>query len=126
MILADTNIFLEILLDQNAKERCKAFLNANKGGLAISDFSFHSIGVILFSKGKHEVFNQFIQAILPYISVYSLSKPSYSTLTEIADSSGLDFDDAYQCCLASENHFEIATMDNHFRKVANKIVVQFI
>jgi predicted nucleic acid-binding protein len=126
VILADTNIFLEILLNQHAKERCKTFLNANKGSLAISDFSLHSIGVILFSKGKHQIFNQFIQSLLPYVSVYSLSKPSYSSLTKISVSAGLDFDDAYQYCICAEYGFEVATMDKDFKKVSEQITVHFI
>jgi predicted nucleic acid-binding protein len=126
VILADTNIFLEILLNQKAKERCKTFLNTHIGNLAISDFSLHSLGIILFKEGKQKVFNQFLKDILPYVLVYSLSKPSYSVLSEVSASSGLDFDDAYQCSLSSENSFEIATMDKDFKKAPNKIKVHFI
>ncbi len=45
MYLIATNIFLEILLKQKRKEKCKKFLNANLGQLHISDFSLHSIGL---------------------------------------------------------------------------------
>lgn len=47
MYLIDTNIFLEILLNQDKKEICKNFLSENFNLLHISDFSIHSIGVIL-------------------------------------------------------------------------------
>jgi len=46
--LVDTNIFLEILLGQPNKERCKEFLQENSGQCSLSDFSLHSIGVIAF------------------------------------------------------------------------------
>ncbi len=45
-LLIDTNIFLEILLDQEKKNICKEFLNYNIDHLFLSDFSLHSIGVI--------------------------------------------------------------------------------
>ena len=48
MYLIDTNIFLEVLLTQEKKETCKKFLDENIKNLYISDFSLHSIGVILF------------------------------------------------------------------------------
>ena len=51
MYLVDTNIFLEILLKQNKSESCKAFLDKNIGAISISDFTLHSIGVILFRFG---------------------------------------------------------------------------
>ncbi|RDC66404.1 hypothetical protein AHMF7616_05035 [Adhaeribacter pallidiroseus] len=35
MILADTNIFLEILMNQGSKEKCKDFLNKEIGNLFI-------------------------------------------------------------------------------------------
>jgi hypothetical protein len=48
MFLADTNIFLEILLAGDKAETCKNFLSQNLGKIHISDFSLHSVGVILF------------------------------------------------------------------------------
>ena len=48
MYLIDTNVFLEVLLAQEKKQICKDFLKVNIEKLNISDFSLHSIGVILF------------------------------------------------------------------------------
>ncbi|MBX2964119.1 MAG: hypothetical protein KF687_16530 [Cyclobacteriaceae bacterium] len=45
--LADTNIFLEILLGQQNSSLCKEFLTDIKNEIFISDFSLHTIGVIL-------------------------------------------------------------------------------
>lgn len=48
MYLIDTSVFLEVLLTQDKKEKCKKFLSDNLEELNISDFSLHSIGIILF------------------------------------------------------------------------------
>jgi predicted nucleic acid-binding protein len=52
MYLADTNIFLEILLKQDKSVICKAFLYKNIDSIHISDFTLHSIGVILFKQNE--------------------------------------------------------------------------
>jgi hypothetical protein len=52
MHLIDTNIFLEVLLSQEKKDVCKKILDANIGNQYLSDFSLHSIGVILFKMDK--------------------------------------------------------------------------
>lgn len=46
--LVDTNIILEILLKQAKAEKCKVFLEKYFSECALSDFSLHSIGVLLF------------------------------------------------------------------------------
>jgi uncharacterized protein len=37
-------------IEQGQKESCKRFLEKNIGELSITDFSLHSIGVILFNR----------------------------------------------------------------------------
>jgi len=59
--LFDTNVFLEILLDQEKKETCKALLNEHIGSIYISDFSLHSIGVILLKQKKAKIFDKFLK-----------------------------------------------------------------
>jgi len=56
MFLVDTNIFLEILLEQSKKEDCKKFLNHNIKSLNIKDFSLHSVGVVLFKYEREKAF----------------------------------------------------------------------
>lgn len=74
MYLIDTNIFLEILLQQEKNNICKSFLDENIDKLYISDFSLHSIGVILFRNNKEEIFNNFISDILPNITIKTFAK----------------------------------------------------
>lgn len=81
--LIDTNIFLEILLRQSKKEICKTFLQQNVGKFYISDFSFHSIGVILLRYGKSNVFAEFVRDVLPAAEIISLPTSLYSNLIDI-------------------------------------------
>ena len=117
MYLIDTNIFLEILLQQEKSEQCKSFLNNNIKLLCISDFSFHSIGVILFRQNKIQTFQFFIQEIIPLVTILSLPQNSYSALIDIKQNLSLDFDDAYQYAICKSFYCDLVTMDNDFRKI---------
>ncbi len=124
--LIDTNIFLEILLQQEKKEACKQYLNKNIGRLYISDFSLHSIGVILFKLGKNDDFKLFVDDILPTIQLVTLPHNSYKMLPEIAEKFKLDFDDSYQTSIAKAYKLTITTLDKDFRKVSKEQKVEFL
>ena len=62
--LVDTNIFLEILLGQPNKERCKQFLSDNSGECSLSDFSLPSIGLITFRGRRAPAYRTFLQDTL--------------------------------------------------------------
>jgi predicted nucleic acid-binding protein len=126
MYLFDTNIFLEILLAQEKSAACKQALIDKAGEIFLSDFSLHSIGVILFRHNKEEVFDKFIKDILPNVDVVSLSTGLYKKISIVKDKYNLDFDDAYQYNVAKENGFSIVTIDKDFRRVEKKIKVTFI
>jgi uncharacterized protein len=62
--LVDTNVWLERLLDQEKSEIASRFFNLiPTDKLFVSDFSIHSIGVILSRLKKFEVFEKFIDDI---------------------------------------------------------------
>lgn len=126
MHLIDTNIFLEILLAQEKGNLCKKFLNANIGSLYISDFSLHSIGVILFRNNREESYRNFINDILPNIRIAALPKRAYEDLFEIRKYLGFDFDDAYQYGIAREYDLQIVTMDRDFEKADGEINIVFL
>ena len=115
--LVDTNIFLEILLDQDKKEICKNFLKSHISEIFISDFSLHSIGVILFKYKKLELFNIFLVDIMGKLEILTLSKELYKEIINISDKYKLDFDDSYQFLISKENEITIATQDNDFKSV---------
>ena len=117
MFLADTNIFLEILLEQEKISDCKKFLENNYSKIYLSDFSLHSIGVILYRYNKQEIFRDFIQDVLPTIKLVNLPQEAYNIFSETGEIPDLDFDDFYQYSIAKYFDLEIATMDSDFRKV---------
>lgn len=125
MYLFDTNIFLEILLSQEKSAICKKTLLQNVEKITISDFSLHSIGVILFKQEKEELFASFISDVLPNVELVTLSPYSYDKLSAIKKKYHLDFDDAYQCQIARENGLTIVTMDHDFKRIDN-VKVDFI
>lgn len=125
MYLFDTNIFLEILLAQEKSADCKRILADNIDSIFISDFSLHSIGVILFRNRQEKVFNSFITDVLPKIEIISLSIESYKNLSKL-NKYNLDFDDSYQYKVAEEQGLTILTMDKDFMRVKDKIKVKFL
>lgn len=126
MYLADTNIFLEILLEQEKKERCKQFLDTHVGDLLISDFSLHSIGVIVFRSGQEAVFTAFLKDVLPLVEIVTLSRAGYDELTTVRQQFRLDFDDAYQCQVVREQICTLVTLDSDFERVKHEIPVNFL
>ena len=126
MYLIDTNIFLEILLGQEKKETAKQFLNSHRGELFISDFTLHSIGVILFRLGRPEVFLDFLRDTLPNVEVATLPESEYQRVVEYHMKYGLDFDDAYQCAVAVSKGLTVVTMDEDFRNAPYSVRVIFL
>ena len=125
MYLADTNIFLEILLKQEKKEECKHFLTTNAGSIHLTDFSLHSIGVICFRYGKEKLFQKFLKDILPFIDLITLPLDLYYEVIKNRKKYNLDFDDSYQYTIATHFDLKIATMDKDFKRV-NAIEVLFL
>jgi len=123
MFLADTNIFLEVLLAGDNAEACKAFLAQNPGKINISDFSLHSIGVILFRQRKEMVFKAFFEDVSTIIRILSLAQESYSKLSEIKQRFNLDFDDAYQFQVARDYELAIVTMDKDFNRARDELEI---
>ena len=102
MHLIDTNIFLELLLDQEKAVNCRRFLNKNSGSIHLSDFTLHSIGVILMRQKKAEIFLRFVADILPNSMFFTFPIRITKILVGISNSMKLDFDDAYQYLIALE------------------------
>ena len=119
MYLVDTNIFLEILLKQEKSKECKKFLEKNIGKLNITDFSLHSIGVILFKQNKDELFLKFINDTLPKTDIVSLPKNQYYQVIDNKRKLGLDFDDSYQYSICKNYGFKLKTMDQDFQGIEN-------
>lgn len=124
--LFDTNIFLEVLLGQEKKEACKKLLLKFSGSIFISEFSVHSIGVILFRQKKFEIFDLFVNDIANNATIITLPLLKHHKISTIAQRYQLDFDDSMQTLIAFENKFGIITIDSDFKKVAKDITVEFV
>lgn len=124
--LFDTNIFLEIFLDQEKKEKAKKLISENINELFISDFSLHSICVILINQKKYDILRNFLNDITPHITVLSLPLSKYNQLSDIAEKHAMDFDDSYQAIIAKENDLSIITMDKDFKRLNSYVKVKFI
>lgn len=65
MYLVDTNVWLERLLDQARAEEVGQFLERIPSNqLFISDFAFHSIGVVLTRLGRADALVLFVRPVL--------------------------------------------------------------
>lgn len=125
MFLVDTNIFLEMLLEQDKKEDCIRFLENNIGNLNITDFSLHSIGVVLFKYGKEDVFRKFVEDVMPNIKLLSLPVELYGEVVSVRKSLNLDFDDAYQYSMAKYYRLKVVTMDKDFDRIKDVEILHF-
>ena len=117
MYLVDTNIWLERLLDQARSEEVGRFLsNTPSEQLFITDFAFHSIGVIMSRLERREVLLDFVQdAFLDgAVVLIHLSSEDTQRLVDIMDQFKLDFDDAYQYLAAEKNDLTIVSFDADF------------
>ena len=117
MFLLDTNIWLERLLNQAESATVGRLLDSVPlEQLSISDFSLHSIGVILGRLKQHTVFAQFVQDVLIEggVSLHSLSPSAMQPVVGAIEQFGLDFDDAYQYVVALEHQALIVSFDKDF------------
>ena len=116
-LLLDTNIFLEVILDQERADEARTLLSEVEGHeFFISDYSLHSIGLLLFRRGKHEVFRQFLKDMIlgVGVAVIALSAQEMGRLIEAAQRFNLDFDDAYQYAIAKRYGLTIVSFDSDF------------
>ncbi len=119
MYLLDTNIFLEILLKQGKSDLCKQFLSEHYGEISISDFSLHSIGVILFRRKKQDIFLDFVRDVISKVDILSLPVSEYQFSLQNILQSSLDFDDFYQYRIARYWGLDIVTMDSDFKRISD-------
>ncbi len=116
-LLIDTNIFLEALLEQEKAEEAKSLLsNIENYEFYISDFSLHSIGVLLFYKNQYDIFEQFIIDMIynAGIILKSLNIEDMKIVINSAKNFDLDFDDAYQYGVAEKYNLIIVSFDKDF------------
>jgi|SRR6266540_795655 len=119
MYLIDTNIWLELLLQQDKAGEVSSFFQVvDASSLAITDFTLYSIGIILTRLKKYDAFDDFVADTLEENSVnrICLDPSALRKISVIQKQFSLDFDDAYQYVAATENELVLVSFDADFDK----------
>ena len=117
MYLVDTNIWLERLLDQDRSEEVGDFLQrVPNDRLYLTDFTLHSIGIILLKLEESETFSRFVQDLLidGAVRLVGLQPDDMMGVVDAAGRYRLDFDDAYQYAASAKFKFQIVSFDSDF------------
>jgi len=116
--LIDTNIWLEALLEQEKSEEVIKFLGMHEGKLlAISDFSLHSIILILSKFKEFDTAKIFLEDILySEVNVLHVEIAELKKLIDIIKMHNIDFDDSYQYYIAKKYNLELVSFDKDFDK----------
>jgi predicted nucleic acid-binding protein len=117
MYLVDTNVWLERLLDQARAAEVGQFLVATASDqLLMSDFTLHSIGIILDRLGQRAILPRFIDDLFVEGEVTLVSVPPQAMRYLVATMCrfNLDFDDAYQYVAAEQSSATIVSFDGDF------------
>lgn len=120
-LLVDTNIFLELLLAQSRAAEARKFLeNARNHDFFISDYSLHSIGLLLFRRRQADLFGMFVDDVFAKsdTTLLSLTPPDMDAVISAATHFNLDFDDAYQHVSAEKYGLTIISFDSDFDRTS--------
>jgi len=121
--LVDTNIWLELLLNQEKSEVVSEFLTlVPPTQLFVSDFAIHSIGVILSRLKKFDALSLFLNDLFinGQIEQISLEPLDLIDVTYNIKKYNLDFDDSYQFTIAEKFGMTLVTFDKDFKVVGLK------
>jgi len=117
MYLLDTNIILELLLNQKKADEVERFLlETPQEMLCISEFTLDSIGVVLVRRSMHGIFLKAIDDLLltGAISLLQLTPEDMKKLIQAAQKFKLDYDDAYQYALVEKYNLILISYDSDF------------
>ncbi len=115
--LIDTNIILEMILDQARADEARALLiQIEEHEFFLSDYSLHSIGLLLFRRKQHHTFRQFLNDMIVRAGMVVVSVPAGELESVIAAAQrfNLDFDDAYQYVAAERYNLTLVSFDSDF------------
>ncbi|MFQ5630178.1 MAG: type II toxin-antitoxin system VapC family toxin [bacterium] len=131
MFLVDTNVWLERLLEQEKSDLVKTLLEQIPSeNLFITDFTYHSIGLILANLNQIDAFHRFTldTFIDGDVGLIHLKPENSHQLIDTLTEFKLDFDDAYQYLSAELNHLTIISFDKDFdrTKLGRKTPAQIL
>lgn len=117
MYLVDTNVWLERLLDQEKSEDVGNFLHRTPSEqLFITDFTFHSIAIVLNKLGRNKVLLDFVRDVFVdgSVSLIHLEPEDTNQIVFAIEEFKLDFDDAYQYVAAHKYSLSLVSWDSDF------------
>ncbi len=120
MYLIDTNIFLEVLLARGRKEECKEFLRSVKEGklrALVTDFSVHSIIVIMSSFNRLSGLRRFLLSLRGYKGLFLYNTSLVDEVKAVDNSRRLklEVEDSIQYTVAKKLGVRgIVSFDKHF------------
>jgi predicted nucleic acid-binding protein len=123
MYLLDTNVILELLLDQERAEDVEGLLrNTPPEQLYLSEFALYSIGIILIRRRQHDAFLRAVEDMLTMggFQLLRLGPDAMPDLVRAAQRFDLDFDDAYQYALAEMYNLTIVSFDGDFDRTERR------
>lgn len=122
--LIDTNIFLELLLDQEKADACSEILNDYASGKKSAHVSSFTIDTIIIILQKHKIslkkIEYFIKSIIKSngLLIYDLKTADRLASIKLIEKYKLDYEDAIILQSAiSCNCSEILSFDKHFDKI---------
>jgi predicted nucleic acid-binding protein len=121
MYLLDTNIWLERLLRQAHSEDVGQFLaKIDSDHLFITDFSFHSICLILTRLKRPQSAIDFVHDLFVKgrVGLLTVRPEEMESLIGLMEKFNLDFDDAYQYLVAERQDLELVSFDSDFLRTA--------
>lgn len=116
-LLIDANVFLEVFLNQERAESARSILGmVLEHDMFISDFTLHTVGVVLFRRRRYQAFGEFVEDTVGRAGIVVLSIPPEETerVLRAAQRFDLDFDDAYQYAIAEKHDLTIVSFDSDF------------
>lgn len=117
MYLVDTNVWLERLLDQARSEEVGEFLGRLPSEhLFITDFSFHSISLVLCKLNKADALLRLVRDAFTEgaVALVRLEPEDSGQLVSAMEQFKLDFDDAYQYVAAAKYDMALVSYDSDF------------
>lgn len=117
MYLVDTNVWLEMLLEQDRADEVRHFLqNMDSRQLAMTEFSLYSIGIILTRLNRDDLFEDFISDTVEDSGVgrIRLGALDLKDLLAVRRRFRMDFDDAYQYVAAVKFGCTLISFDKDF------------
>lgn len=117
MYLLDTNVVMELLLNQERADEVEQFLQGvSPDILHITEFALDSMGIILLRRQMHEAFLRAVDDLVLTggVQVLRLGLHDMQAVVQASRQFTLDFDDAYQYVAAEKYDLTLVSFDGDF------------